>query len=128
MPTQVVHGARVRCSQGSAPGTLTVAGDHRYAIGGQPAATVADMRPGVNIASFGMCRSPANPAVQAAAAAGMTPPQSPCVPALAAPWSPGCPKTRIGELSALTDAGRCACLLGGSVAVDDPGTEKPAMP
>ena len=81
MPLHVCNGATLACTFGLAPGTLTVPPLERVLTGGQPAATVMDHRPLVNVSPFGLCASPANPQVIAATAAalGVLTPQ-PCVP------------------------------------------------
>jgi hypothetical protein len=83
-----------------------------------PVCTIMDFKPQVNIASFGMCKSPTNPAVQAATAAkqgAFTP--APCIPATTTPWSPGSITSRINGLAVLTDASTCKCTWAGVIAV-----------
>lgn len=77
----VVNGAVLQCSFGSAPSTLTVLPINRMFSSHQPAATIMDHRPMVNIQPFAMCACPANPQVAAATAAawGTLTPQ-PCAP------------------------------------------------
>lgn len=125
MPKLVIHGAKLKCSEGLSPSTLSVLPSSRADGDEQPAATVMDHQPMMNIAPFGMCKAQANPAVAAATAAAMgalTP--MPCVPVVAAPWSPGASIVTIdgdGQ-KALTDSSRCACAWSGSIEVTDPGT------
>jgi hypothetical protein len=88
----------------------------------RPPGNVLDHVPLLNIAPFGMCRSPLNPAVAAATAAAsgaLTP--MPCVPATASPWSPGSAKVTLGGAPALTEASTTICLWGGNVQITDPG-------
>ena len=116
MPLHVCNGATLACTFGLAPGTLTVPPLERVLTGGQPAATVMDHRPQVNVSPFGLCASPANPQVIAATAAalGVLTPQ-PCVPMTLAPWMPGAPTVLLGGKPALDDTCRLACLWGGVV-------------
>src|SRR6266850_4513240 len=90
MPEQVCNGALLKCSMGMAPSTFTVTPEHMVQSSSQPAANIMDNIPMKNIMPFGMCKSPANPAVAAATAAAMgalTP--MPCVPVIPAPWVVG---------------------------------------
>jgi hypothetical protein len=89
---------------------------------GLPAANIGHFAPMVNIPTFGMCNSPANPVVISATAAALgvhTP--MPCVPATTAPWAPGAPDVLIGELPALTNDSMCTCMWGGEISIVEPG-------
>ena len=123
MPKLVVHGAKLNCSQGMAPSSLTILPVGPAVADEQPAATVADMKPMLNIAPFGMCQTQANPEVAAATAAAMgalTP--MPCVPVISAPWSPGAAVAAIDGVKVLTDDSTCSCAWTGSVSITDPGS------
>jgi hypothetical protein len=117
----VVHaGALVLCSFGLAPASLNVLPAARVVIEGTPAANVTCCEP-VNIPTFGMCSSLANPEVASATAAALgvlTP--MPCVPALT-PWVPGSPTTTIGGAPALVMGNTCQCAFGGVIQVLFPG-------
>jgi hypothetical protein len=123
MPPNVVNGAAMMCSFGMAPATLTVLPIPMVDIDSQPAATIMDHVPLVNIPPFGMCTSPANPTVAAATAAALgvlTP--MPCVPATSAPWVPGAPMTQIGSQPALVSGSQCLCNWGGVIQITFPGS------
>jgi hypothetical protein len=123
MARLVVDGATLTCSMGKAPARLTVLPTAEACAGlCLGAATVQDVQPGVNIASFGLCSSPSNPQVAAATAAamGVLTPQ-PCVPMTTAPWTPGAQTVTVGEHAALSDACMCACQWGGQIEVQDAG-------
>src|SRR5258706_6954313 len=107
----VVNGAMMTCSFGVAPGTLSVLPAGRVQSSNQPAATIMDFKPNVNIAPFGMCMSPSNPQVAAATAAamGVLTPQ-PCVPMTVSPWTPGSPTVSIGGQPGLTNSSTCTCM------------------
>ena len=122
MPKQVVMGAIMQCSFGVSPISLIVLPTNRILVGNMPAATIMDHQPGVNILGFGMCTSPANPAVAAATAAagGVLTPML-CLPMTTAPWMPGSPTVLIGNLPALNDTSTCICMLGGIISITHPG-------
>jgi hypothetical protein len=123
MPKLVIHGAKLKCSEGLSPSSLTVLPIIGTNADEQPTATVMDHAPMVNIAPFGMCKTQANPQVAAATAAAqgvLTP--MPCVPVTTAPWSPGSSVVTISEKKALTDDSKCKCSWSGSIEITDPGT------
>ncbi|WP_114913140.1 DUF4280 domain-containing protein [Acidibrevibacterium fodinaquatile] len=122
MPVQLTNGAVLQCSFGAAPGALQVLPTNRVMANSAPAATIMDHVPIVNIPSFGMCSSPANPTVAAATAAALgvlTP--MPCVPATVAPWLPGVPTVLVGALPAVNNTCKLMCLWAGVIQVAAPG-------
>ena len=129
MAQQVTTGAMLRCSFGVAPATLAVLPVNRVTAEGPPAATIQDHAPLVNIGSFGMCMSIANPAVAAAttAALGVLTPM-PCVPATVSPWVPGAPTVLIANLPALDNLSQCMCMWGGVINVVNPATVRTNVP
>jgi|SRR5690625_463215 len=114
--------AMLQCSFGVAPTTLAVLPTSRVLIEGKPAATITDSAPLVNIPSFGMCSSLANPTVASAtsAALGVLTPM-PCVPA-PTPWVGGAATTMIGGRPALTAGATATCAYGGVIQILNPGT------
>ena len=124
MPRLVVHGAQLRCGEGTSPANLSVLPTSEARGGDDPAATVMDQKPMVNVPPFGMCRTQANPQVASATAAAqgvLTP--MPCMPILPAPWSPGATYVKVGSLAALTADSTCTCQWTGTIEVVDPGSE-----
>jgi len=124
MPKLVVHGASLKCSEGLSPSTLTVLPIGPASADEKPAATVADNKPMVNVAPFGMCKTQANPQVAAATAAAMgalTP--MPCVPVITAPWSPGASLAVIDDQKALSSDSKCTCAWTGSIEITEPGSD-----
>lgn len=118
----VCNGALLKCSMGEAPAPLTVLPTRKVMVAGRPAATVMDNIPLVNVQSFGLCLSIANPAVAAATAAALavfTP--MPCTPVLPAPWLSVAPTTLLGDAPALTAGSTCECAYGGLISVLMPG-------
>ena len=118
----VCGGAMLQCSFGAAPSTLMILPVNRV-MSSMPVANIMDNKPMVNILPFGVCSSPANPAVAAATAApppGVLKPQ-PCVPVIAAPWAPGSPTVLVGNLPALNQTSKLMCNWGGIIQVLLPG-------
>lgn len=127
MAQSVVAGALTQCSFGMLPATLVPMGTSKVMVEGRPAAVITDSAPGVNLPTFGMCTSLANPTVAAATAAALgvlTP--MPCVPATT-PWVPGAPTTVLGGLPALVSGSTCTCAFGGVVQLTFPGSVRTSM-
>jgi hypothetical protein len=126
---QTVAGAALRCSMGLTPAALQVLPTRRVTACGPPAATIVDNVPLVNIPPFGLCRSPANPAVAAAttAALGVLTPM-PCIPVTPAPWLPGAPTVLVGGTPALDHTCRLACAWAGVIEFVSPGQATVSIP
>ena len=122
MSQHVCNGAVLTCTFGLMPSELTVLPIDRVMTSSQPAATIMDYEPMVNIASFGMCISLANPEVAAAttAALGVLTPM-PCIPVTLAPWVPGVPTVLVGNKPALDNTCQLMCMWGGVIEVSVPG-------
>ena len=125
----VVNGAVLQCSFGAAPSTLTVLPMNRMLSSNQPAATIMDHQPMVNIQPFAMCACPANPQVIAAtaAASGVFTPQ-PCIPMTHTPWSPGSPTALRANQPMLNQTSTCMCQWGGVVTIVSPGQYSEIIP
>ncbi len=122
MGQMVCTGALMKCSFGVAPSALMVLPVNRVLACNMPAANIMDNKPMVNILTFGMCQSPANPTVIAATAAALgvlTP--MPCIPNTVAPWTPGNPKTLIASMPAINNSSKLMCLWGGMIAINFAG-------
>jgi hypothetical protein len=122
MPLHVCNTAQLMCSFGLAPSMLTVLPVNRVMTGNQPAANIMDHIPLLNIMPFGMCTSPANPAVAAATAAALgvlTP--MPCVPMTPAPWVPGSPTVLLANQPSLNNTSTLNCIWSGVITVMAPG-------
>jgi hypothetical protein len=123
MPRMVVQGAKLKCAEGMATSALVVLQPLMHA-GKKALATVDDHVPLVNVMPFGMCKTLANPQVQAATAAAqgvLTP--TPCIPVIQAPWSPGAPAAKVLTKGALTADSTCTCQWTGRIEIVDPGTD-----
>src|ERR1700683_2462814 len=124
MPQQVCNGATLQCDMGLTPSTLVVLPTNRVTTNQQPDANIMDNIPLVNIMSFGMCSSPANPEVASATTAAMgvlTP--MPCVPVIPAPWTPGAETVLLADNPTLDDTSTLMCAWGGEIAIVNPGEE-----
>ena len=124
----VCGGAMLTCSFGMAPSVLNVLPVARV-VSNTPLATIMDNVPLVNVMPFGMCQSPANPAVAAATAAAMgvlTP--MPCIPVIPGPWIPGSPTVLIGGKPALNNTCKLMCAYGGVIQITNPATTNIQVP
>jgi hypothetical protein len=123
MTKLVIDGAKLKCSQGTSQGSLTVLPTIGADADEKPTATVNDYIPMTNIGTFGMCQTQANPQVAAATAAaqGVLTPQ-PCIPVTTSAWSPGSSVVTIKDVNALTDDSKCNCTWTGSIEITDSGT------
>ncbi len=129
MSFQVVNGAQLACSFGSAPSSLVVLPLHKSESAYQSEATVQDHVPMLNIMPFGLCTCPSNPQVAAATAAamGVLTPQ-PCLPATATPWATGAITVQIASEIALDDVSTCTCQWGGVVTISMAGQQTNEVP
>jgi hypothetical protein len=129
MAIGVVNGAMCQCTMGAAPSALGVLPANMVKAGNMDLATIMDHKPMVNIKPFGMCNSPSNPQVAAAtaAAAGVLTPQ-PCIPNTVAPWVPGGPTVKVGNLPVLNNSSKCNCLWGGVISITNPGQQTVNVP
>ena len=108
--------AQIMCSFCPAPGVLIVPPLNKMLTSNQPAATVMDNKPMVNIAPFPMCMSPKQPSMAATGAPG------PCLPAFAAPWSPGAPTVQLGNFAVLNNMSTLNCTaMNGVITILMPG-------
>ena len=114
-------GANMTCTMGLAPAVFN-ATTRPLTTSNVSAGNISDHVPMLNIAAFGMCRSPANPMVAAAtsANAGVLTPQS-CIPVTAAPWTPGAPTVLLANMPALNNSSTLTCAWGGTISFVDAG-------
>ena len=118
MGTGVCMGALMTCTFGVTPCPLAVIRPTVVA-GVMPLANIMDYKPVANIATFGMCNSPSNPATKRPPPVFFTP--GPCVPATTAPWAPGSPTTLVDNLPALDSNSKLMCTWGGVIQITSPG-------
>lgn len=110
----VCQGATCSCTQGSATASLTVTSQTLAKIANNLVATVNDYIAYTNLPAFGNCT------ILTSAANGVS---QPCVPAAAAPWSPGSELQQINGFAVLTKSCTLACSIGGSISISDPNNE-----
>lgn len=129
MPIQVVNGAKLMCSFGMAASSLVVLPLRRVNVDNQPAATIMDHKPLVNIMPFGNCTSIANPMVATATlgAMGVLTPM-PCLPNTPAPWTPGGITVNNTSEVTLDNPSICTCVWGGVITISDPGQTPTLVP
>lgn len=121
MPKCVCSGAMLQCTFGAVPSTLSVLPTNRV-MEGTPGANIMDFIPITNIAPFGMCNAPTNPAVIATTAAALgVPTPAPCVPATAAPWISGNPTVLLANFPILTDDSQLLCTWLGNISIKQAG-------
>ena len=118
----VCNGAMLTCSFGMAPSSMIVLPKNRVMMENMPGANIMDNIPMVNILPFGMCQSPANPAVIAATSAAMgvfTP--VPCMPNTVTPWTPAKPTVLLGNMPVINNSSMLNCMWAGIITVSNPG-------
>ena len=123
MPQIIAAGTLLQCSMGTTPSPLQILPGHAVTIDHKLAATTLDFAPQVNIVSFGLCKSPTNPAVISATAAAMgvlTP--VPCVPATTSPWVPGSATVTLQGRSLLDSSSQCMCTWAGTIRITQSST------
>ncbi|NQY62610.1 MAG: DUF4280 domain-containing protein [Alteromonadaceae bacterium] len=121
MSQAVTMGATLECTCGISPSVLIVTPE-KCVLQTTPVANIMDFAPFVNIVPFGLCNSPANPAVAAATAAAMgvlTP--MPCIPTTVTPWITGDPTILLGNMPILTSDCSLMCMFGGCISVVEAG-------
>ena len=117
----VCAGAILQCSFGQSPMPLMVI-PQSGVINIMPAANITDNKPIINIPSFIMCNSMANPTVAAATASALgvlTP--MPCMHVILSPWSPGSNTVLIGGQPALNNSSQLQCMWGGCIQIKSAG-------
>lgn len=121
MPFQVVTGAKMQCSFGTAPSTF-IATPKQVMSSNKDVGHILDHKPMANIPPFGLCMTVTNPAVAAAtsAAMGVLTPQ-PCVPVTPAPWVTGAVTNSLAHAPALDDVACLNCVYGGIIKFLTPG-------
>lgn len=128
MAFQCCMGSQMKCSFGNAPSALMPT-PKTIMTNNKVAANIMDHIPMVNVPTFGMCNSIANPTVAAATAAAMgalTP--MPCIPATPAPWVPGAPTVLVANFPALDNTSKLMCMWAGVIEFTDAGQTNHQIP
>lgn len=124
MTQQVCNGAALACTFGAAPGTLTVIPATGVMAATQPAATVMDYAPMVNVATFGMCMSPSNPQVSGRDGRGVGGADAAALHSRdVEPLDAGQSHRDDRGNAALTSTDMCMCMWGGQITITSPGQE-----
>ena len=110
-------GAMAKCSFGTLPASLTLTPTMVNGTN-MTVATIQDFSV-TNLATFGMCSAPTNPAVVAAQGSPV-----PCVPVISSPWSPGSSKVKAKNKPVLTADSKCMCSYAGVVEISNAGQTK----
>ena len=128
MAMHVCTGAMMMCSFGAAPSNF-IATPKMVKTGNMDAGNIMDNKPIANIPPFGVCTSMANPQVAAATAAALgvlTP--MPCMPVIAAPWTPGAPTVLVSNMPALNNSSQLMCNWAGVITISNPGQTTEMVP
>lgn len=118
----VVKGAKMMCSYGNSPAILTKPNSHGIHLKGKAMLNIGDFVPMINIGSFGLCSSLANPVVASATAANLgilTP--MPCVPLTTIPWASGKVDNLVEGMPALLNISTNNCMYCGKINIIDDG-------
>ena len=110
----VCDGATCSCDQGNSTVSLTVTSQTIKTISDNAVATVNDYISMTNLPAFGDCT------ILTSAANGVS---TPCVPAAAAPWSPGSTIETIDSQAVLIASDTVTCSIGGTISITDPNNE-----
>lgn len=121
MAQLVAQTAMMTCSFGAAPAVLSVS-IPGVTANKMTAANINDAVPMMNIPTFGVCSSLANPttASATAAASGVLTP-TPCIPVTVA-WVPGSPTVTLRKAPALNNSSKCNCSYLGVISITYAGT------
>lgn len=106
----VVHGAIIKCSQGSKHSLLGVPNSHGVYLRGAAQLTIHDYKPYSNIQPFETCKQC----------------QATCVPNTA-PWIEGKDDVLIEGVPALLNTSTTTCLVGGIISILNDGQEAAAQ-
>jgi len=123
------------CTMGAAPSALNVLPKNKMMTSNMAAANIMDNIPMVNVPSFGVCKSMANPAVASATAAATAAAQGvftltpmPCIPVFPAPWVPGAPTVMLANMPVLNNTSKLMCAYAGVVSFTNPGQMTEMVP
>ena len=122
MPKCVAFGAKLKCSFGNKSVDMMVLPLNKTITAMfKPLANKMDFIPALNVPSFGLCLSPANPLNWKMAGPVPVFVPSTCIPVAFSPWNPVAKKTKIGGQPAMLETSKTTCAFAGSIKVDDPG-------
>ncbi len=120
MSEVVVFGGMCKCLFGKISSPIIVLPKSMvFTSSMMPVADIMQFMPIVNIPTFGMCQSPANPAV--VMAAGMP---VPCVPLIVSPWIPTKPNVLVKGIPILLKNSMTFCAYAGLITISNAGQFK----
>ena len=106
---------------GMVPMPMMVLPTNRILTGKMPTASMKDVVPFLNIPSFIMCTSKANPMVIAVMAASFgAVQQAPCIPAPVSPWIMAGMRVPGGKVPLITKSACTMCMWAGTIAPQAP--------
>lgn len=118
----VVETAKLQCGCGSQESALKVPVDHKTDINDKHQANIKDHKPNLNVQSFGLCGSMANPEVAAATAANWgNLKKMPCKPVTLTPWIDGKSDVLLDREPALLSTSILNCRWSGTIRIIDCG-------
>lgn len=121
MAIETVCGAVCRCCFGTKEANLMVLPTANVFACKQPAGTIMDFIPFVNVIPFEKCQSLANPVVLIVFLVSGKLDVVPCTPMTFSPWKPGSPNVFIGKRQALSNTSTLMCAYEGVIVIQDPG-------
>ncbi len=130
MPNHVCMGALLQCSFGVAPSSLVVLPVNKMLTSFVPAANIMDHKPMVNIMPFGMCSSPANPAVAVGDGGGARRADAHALHSEhhRRRGCPGAPTVLLANQPVLDDTSTLMCMWGGVIKVNFAGQATEQVP
>jgi len=113
----------IKCSFGTIPTPLIVLPGRTVVAEMMLMGNITDMAPLANIETFGLCSSPLNPEVDAAAGAPM-----PCVPVPITPWVSSALTVLVQGSPAIDKTAFLMCTWAGVITIEEPGNVTVMVP
>lgn len=120
MAVETVCSATCRCCFGTKEANLMVFPIANVYASKQPAGTIMDFIPFVNVLPFEKCQSLANPIVLIVFLLTGSLDKVPCTPMTFSPWEPGSPNVFIGGCQALSNTSILMCTYEGVIVIENP--------
>lgn len=115
--------SEIKCSFGTIPTPLVVTPGREVIAEAMLMGNITDMIPLKNIEPFGLCSSPLNPAVDAAAGTPM-----PCVPVPITPWLSEALTVLVQGFPAIDQSAILMCTWAGVITIEEPGNVAVMVP
>lgn len=107
-----VHGATIKCSQGSFPMMLRVTSNRTKKINNRNVATIMDNKPMLNVGLFGICKVLTKSV------------PVPCACATVLPWKNGYSSEKVCNFPPLLGKSTLQCSIGGKITITNPGQKR----